>query len=77
MSGGKVLWQELAAVQLQLEQAEAKLTPLADANTQEDCGCMFCLDLRTAAENARQAVLFLAHAVAAERRESENPAVDG
>lgn len=67
----KQLWQELATVQLQLEQVEAKLTPLAEKHAQAGC-CTFCDDLRTAAENIRQAVSFLSHATASERQEASS-----
>ncbi len=62
----KELWQELAAVQAQLEQVHAKLTDLVASHTHENC-CMFCEDLQTAAGMVGDATQFLSEAVAAER----------
>ena len=55
------LWRELATIQTQLEQIEARLTPLADKHAKEDC-CEFCTSLRTAADNVQQAVAFIGRA---------------
>ena len=62
----KELWQELAAIQAQLEQVHAKLTALALRHTEEDdetC-CDFCHNLKTAVKLLGDTTESLSDAVA-------------